>query len=121
MLLDGSRRCRRTTLPDSKSSLILGKRSLTGRRSSWDRCTSPPPSSCQMHWTTWKRREEEKNGVQPDLASPRNSRGFELCPRHSADVDEGECQNNVTMRLWWECQPPPTISSSFGCLSPATS
>ncbi|XP_077476522.1 uncharacterized protein LOC144089495 isoform X2 [Stigmatopora argus] len=55
MLLDGSRRCRRTTLPDGKSSLIFGKSSLTGRRSSWDRCTSPPPSSCQMHWTTWKR------------------------------------------------------------------
>ncbi|XP_077475042.1 uncharacterized protein LOC144088478 [Stigmatopora argus] len=47
------------------------------------------------------------------LASPRDSRGFELCPRHSTDVDvdEGDWQNNATMRffdsrrLWWECQP----------------
>ncbi|XP_077478026.1 uncharacterized protein LOC144090454 isoform X2 [Stigmatopora argus] len=48
MLLDGPRRCRRTTLPEGKSSLIFGKSSLTGRRSSWDRCTSPPPSSCRV-------------------------------------------------------------------------
>ncbi|XP_077462154.1 uncharacterized protein LOC144077918 isoform X2 [Stigmatopora argus] len=63
--------------------------------------------------------QEEKNEVQPTdrptgqglLASPRDSRGFELCPRHSADVDvdKGDCQNNVTMRFFdgrwlrWEC------------------
>ncbi|XP_077467514.1 uncharacterized protein LOC144083484 isoform X2 [Stigmatopora argus] len=63
--------------------------------------------------------QEEKNGVQPThpptsqglLASPRDSRGFEPCPRHWADVDvdEGDWQNNATMRFldsrrfWWEC------------------
>ncbi|XP_077476879.1 uncharacterized protein LOC144089674 [Stigmatopora argus] len=75
--------------------------------------------------------QEEKNGVQPTdrkvkacLPHPRASRGFELCPRHSADpcltdidVDKGDWQNNVTMRffdsrrLWWESQtrPPPHL------------
>ncbi|XP_077467516.1 uncharacterized protein LOC144083484 isoform X4 [Stigmatopora argus] len=53
--------------------------------------------------------QEEKNGVQPThpptsqglLASPRDSRGFEPCPRHWADVDvdEGDWQNNATMRF----------------------
>ncbi|XP_077474435.1 uncharacterized protein LOC144088085 isoform X2 [Stigmatopora argus] len=49
------------------------------------------------------------------LASPRDSRGFELCPRHSTDVDvdEGDWQNNATMRffdsrrLW--CLSPPKV------------
>ncbi|XP_077479664.1 uncharacterized protein LOC144091313 [Stigmatopora argus] len=92
---------------DDKSSLIFGKSLLTGRRSSWDRCTSP--SSCQMHWTTWKRsRRRRRTGAahRPTspglLASPRDNRGFELCPCHSADtdVDEGDWQNNATMRFF---------------------
>ncbi|XP_077467515.1 uncharacterized protein LOC144083484 isoform X3 [Stigmatopora argus] len=73
--------------------------------------------------------QEEKNGVQPThpptsqglLASPRDSRGFEPCPRHWADVDvdEGDWQNNATMRFldsrrfWWECNVSKSTSAGF--------
>ncbi|XP_077474922.1 uncharacterized protein LOC144088402 isoform X1 [Stigmatopora argus] len=61
-----------------------------------------------MHWTTWKRSGRRRTGAadrstsQVLLASPRDSRGFEVCPRHSAyvDVDEGDWQNNATMRFF---------------------
>ncbi|XP_077464902.1 uncharacterized protein LOC144082027 isoform X38 [Stigmatopora argus] len=99
--------------PASRSLRRPSERRLT-RSCSWDRCTSPPPSSCQMHWTTWKRSGRRRTGAadrstsQVLLASPRDSRGFEVCPRHSAyvEVDEGDWQNNATMqffdsrRLW---------------------
>ncbi|XP_077468162.1 uncharacterized protein LOC144083878 [Stigmatopora argus] len=89
-----------------------------------------------MHWTTWKRSGRRRTGAadrstsQVLLASPRDSRGFELCLRHSADVDvdEGDWQSNATMRFFdsrrlWErhqeyvCGTRTGIHSTVGICS----
>ncbi|XP_077476885.1 mitogen-activated protein kinase kinase kinase 10 isoform X3 [Stigmatopora argus] len=107
--------------PASRSLRRPSERRLT-RSCSWDRCTSPPPSSCQVEnrvatvkilapcigqrgrGVGGEERTDaaDRSTSQVLLASPRDSRGFEVCPRHSADVDvdEGDWQNNATMRFF---------------------